>query len=218
MQCGQKKKVTEVCLILERCAQELLLWLFPHLTVSYFSQILELGKGWAFVSHLSYFLFPISSYAFMGNKGLPFSTKKIPRSRVIEVHLLSDSKRRQSILENPFWRSSLGMQVPFLLHISILMPKAKYYFRLFLPHSLYRKISVFYPAPHISWETEALDWPGQSHVLEKVQEKCTLKLCKTNVLVVYVWGSWRSLTLTALPKVISRTPVSQPLGVLVDSS
>ena len=103
--CGQKKKVTEVCLSLERCAQESLLWPFPHLRVSYFSQILGLGKGWAFVSHLSYFLLPIFSYAFMGDKGLPFSTKKIPRSGVIEVHLLSDSRG-----DKGFWNPKFAGQ------------------------------------------------------------------------------------------------------------
>ena len=127
-------------------------------------------------------------------------------------------KRRQRILENPFWRSSLGMQAPCLLHISILMPKAKYYFRLCCHiHSIGKSRSLTWLHP-ISWETEALDWPGRGHVFEKVQEKCTLKLCKTNVLVVYAWGSWRSPSLTALPKVIGGTPVSQPLGILVDNS
>ena len=67
--------------------------------VSYFSQILGLGKEWAFVSHLSYFLLPIFSYAFMRDKGLPFSTKRIPGSGVIEVHLLSDSKG-----DKGFWK------------------------------------------------------------------------------------------------------------------
>ena len=111
-------------------------------------------------------------------------------------------KRRQRILENPFWRSSLGMQAPCLLHISNLMPKAKYYFRLCCHiHSIGKSWSLTWLHP-ISWETglgltraRSCLWEGTGKMYPKiVQNKCPGGLCMRKLKITkfdcFAQGYW----------------------------